>query len=325
MQTPLAWAADRFTLGRRSLSWSTTVAWIFSIVIVFSGGVVRVTGSGLGCPNWPFCDASSLAPTPALGINGLIEFSNRVFTGVIIVAVAWVIISARLQRPMDRSLTRLAWSQFWLVVLNAIAGGITVITGLNPWIVALHFMMAIALLTTTTLTWHRARGGWVAPAPAMPVRVRALSWVLVGTTLILIALGTLVSGSGPHSGAASALTRMGFDWTTVTYVHGSFATAVLVLGCVLLIVLYRVPSATLARRRALPFLVIVLAQGVIGVVQALNGLPDALVALHLLGAALVWTGALRVLLDVEPALFAHGRGAVAGGQNRVVADPVLTD
>jgi cytochrome c oxidase assembly protein subunit 15 len=303
VKTPFGYLADHVSLGRRSLIWSTTVAWIFSIVIVFTGGVVRVTGSGLGCPTWPACDASSLAPTPELGINGLIEFSNRVFTGVIIVAVAWVIISARLQRPRVRSLTRLAWSQFWLVVLNAIAGGVSVLTGLNPWVVALHFVMAIALLTTTTLTWHRARAQFRAAPPELPGPPRLLAWSLAILTLILVVAGTLVSGSGPHSGAATALDRMGFDWTTITVVHGTIAVLVLVLACVLLAVLARTQGAVVARNRVIAFIVVVLAQGVIGVVQALTSLPDLLVALHLLGAALVWAGVLRVVLDVDPALF----------------------
>jgi cytochrome c oxidase assembly protein subunit 15 len=298
-----------------------------------------VTGSGLGCPTWPACDASSLAPTPELGINGLIEFGNRLFTGVIIVAVAWVIISARLQKPRVRSLTRLAWSQFWLVVVNAVAGGLSVLTGLNPWVVALHFVMAIALLTTTTLTWHRARqqpfagfgpasGSAVsrrAAGAAMSVATRALAWVLVAATLILIVVGTMVSGSGPHSGAASAKDRMAFDWTIITIVHGSLAFVVLALAAVLLVVLLRTDGASVARRRVVTLIVILLAQGVIGVVQALNGLPDLLVALHLLGAALVWAGVLRVVLDVDPRVFGGRPGIAANTQHSPSLGAVLTD
>jgi cytochrome c oxidase assembly protein subunit 15 len=306
VKTPFGFLADHVTLGRRSLLWSTTVAWIFSIAIVFTGGVVRVTGSGLGCPTWPACDSTSVTTTPELGIHGLIEFSNRMFTGVIIVAVAWVIISARLQKPRERSLTRLAWSQFWLVVLNAVAGGISVLTGLNPWVVALHFVMAMALLATTTLTWHRARAQFRPPTRVLPALPRRLAWVLVVATIVLIMIGTLVSGSGPHSGAATAVKRMGFDWVDVTIVHGSLAGAVLVLACILLAVLARTPGATDARSRTITFVIVVLAQGLIGIVQSLTSLPDLLVALHLLGAALVWAGALRVLLDVDPRLFGGG-------------------
>lgn len=300
--TPLSYLAERVTLTPRALRWATTAALVVSIVLVFSGGIVRVTGSGLGCPTWPECDPGSLTPTPALGYHALIEFGNRMMTWVLCAAVGWAIVAARLQKPRNRTITRLAWSQFWLVVANAIAGGITVLTELNPYIVALHFLMAIALLTTTALTWHRThlRQQERIDLPRTP---RALSWVLVVVTAILIVAGTLVSGSGPHSGDTVAVPRMAFDWIDVTVVHGVLGALTLVLGVLLAIVLARIPGAGLARRRTYTFVLVVLAQGAIGVVQAVTGLPDALVALHLLGAALVWVGALRVLLDTNPDLF----------------------
>lgn len=306
MRTPFDYLADRFTLTPRALRWATTAALIVSILIVFTGGVVRVTGSGLGCPTWPNCDSSSLPPTDALGIHGIIEFSNRVFSAFIAVPVAWVIIAARLQRPRERWLTRLAWSQFWLVVANAVAGGITVLTGLNPWVVAAHFVLAIALLTTTGFTWHRVHE----VAATEPLRASrpttTLSWVLVSLTFVLIVVGTLVSGSGPHSGDSAEVSRMPIDWTTITVVHGILGTATLAIAIVLWAMLKRERHAALARFRTTIFVIVVIAQGAIGVTQALDGLPGLLVALHLLGAALVWVGALRVLLEVNPSLF-HGK------------------
>jgi cytochrome c oxidase assembly protein subunit 15 len=302
-RTPFDYLADRVTLSPRALRWATTTALVVSILIVFTGGVVRVTGSGLGCPTWPSCDGASLPPTEALGLHGIIEFSNRVFSAFIAVPVAWVIIAARLQKPRERSLTRLAWSQFWLVVANAIAGGITVLTGLNPWVVALHFVLAIALLTTTGLTWHRVHetrpSTLIAPSPA----ARWLSWILVSVCLVLILVGTLVSGSGPHSGDSAEVTRMPLDWRAVTVVHGLLGTATLILAIILWIVLGRGADAALARTRVVFFVIVVILQGAIGLTQALDALPALLVALHLLGAALVWVGALRVLLEVNPALF----------------------
>ena len=302
MQTPLAYLAARYTLGPRSLRWATTAALVISIIIVFSGGVVRVTGSGLGCPTWPSCDAGSLTPTPALGIHAIIEFSNRMMTGVLCAAVGWVIVAARLQKPRNRTMTRLAWSQFWLVVANAIAGGITVLTALNPYIVAFHFMMAIALLTTTALTWHRAHLS-ESSTVEMPRVASVLSYALLGLTLVLILVGTLVSGSGPHSGDSAEVPRMTFDWQNITIVHAFLGTATLALAVALLVVLTRVSDAVLARRRTIAFIVVLLLQAAIGVVQSFAGLPDLLVALHLLGAALVWVGVLRVVLDVNPGLF----------------------
>jgi cytochrome c oxidase assembly protein subunit 15 len=307
MRTPLGYFANRYTISPRALRWATTAALVVSILIVLTGGVVRLTGSGLGCPTWPECEAGSIATTPALGIHGLIEFTNRVFTGVISIAVGWVIVAARLQNPRVRAMTRLAWSQFWLVIANAVAGGISVITGLNPWVVAMHFVLAIALLTTTTLTWHRAHD-----RPTLDGRVtdrasRNLSSWLVALTLALVVIGTLVTGSGPHSGDSAAVPRMGFDWATVTVIHGVLATLTIVLAVALFARLRAQIDARLALRRVIVFVVVLLAQGLIGIVQALNGLPEVLVALHLLGAALVWVGALRVLLDVQPSLFSASR------------------
>ncbi len=303
MKTPLGWAADRWTLTPRALRWGTTAALVVSILIIVTGGVVRVTGSGLGCPTWPTCDGTSITTTAELGIHGFIEFANRALTGVLILAVGWAIVAARLQKPRERSMTRLAWSQFWLVVANAIAGGVTVRTELNPWVVAMHFLMAVALLTTTTLTWHRAHRGQPADV-VFPRAVGPLAWVLVVVTAVLIIAGTLVTGTGPHAGDSADVPRMPFQWEGVTVLHGVLGALTLALGVVLTVVLLRVPGAALARRRAITFVAVVVVQALIGLTQSLLGLPEWLVVLHLLGSALVWVGALRVLLDVHPRLFA---------------------
>ena len=307
LRTPLGFFAARYELSPRVLRWATTAALIVSIIIVFTGGLVRVTGSGLGCPDWPTCDGTSVAPSAALGIHGLIEFANRVLTSVIILAVGFVIVAARLQRPRNRSITRLAWSQFWLVVANAVAGGITVLVGLNPWVVALHFVLAITLLATTTLTWHRVNEKPL--EPRSPVASALLAWALVIVTAVLVVVGTLVSGSGPHSGDSSDVPRMQLSWTAVAWIHGSLGVLVFVIAAVLLFRLGRDGREALVRRRVIVFLVVVLAQGAVGSIQALTGLPATLVSFHLLGAALVWVGALRVLLDADPLLFARA-GAV---------------
>jgi len=306
--TPFGWLAQRVTLGTRALRWATTAALVVSILVVLGGGVVRVTGSGLGCPTWPTCEGSSVAPIPELGIHGMIEFGNRLVTVLLIFAVGWAIVAARLQALRDRTLTRLAWSMFWLVVINAVAGGITVLVGLNPWVVALHFVLAMGLLATATLTWHRSRwpgtvgrDGELAP--------RWLAGTLVAVTAALVVVGTIVSGAGPHSGDSRDVPRIGGTqstevWSRIVLVHAGLAIATIVLAIVLYVVLRRAPDAGAARRTTLTFLVVLLAQGAIGGVQSLIGIPAVLVALHLLGAALVWVGAIRVLLDVEPGLFA---------------------
>jgi cytochrome c oxidase assembly protein subunit 15 len=300
MTTPFGWLAQRVTLGPRALRWGTTAALVVSILIIVTGGVVRVTGSGLGCPTWPVCEAGSLTTTPALGIHGAIEFGNRALTSVLVIAVGWAIVAARLQPVRQRPLTRLAWSQFWLVVVNAVAGGITVLVKLNPWVVGLHFLLAFALLTTTTLTWHRARQS----GAAKPVSAAsgATAWVVTAVAAVLVVLGTVVTGAGPHSGDSAEVHRNGVDWTVITTLHGASAILTIVLAAVLLLQL-RKEGARLAARRDVVLLVVLAAQAVIGIVQALTGVPGGLVVLHLLGAALVWVGVLRVLLDAHPALF----------------------
>jgi heme a synthase len=297
LTTPFAWAASRWTLGSRALRWSTTAALVVSVLIVLGGGVVRVTGSGLGCPTWPTCEGTSLTPIPELGIHGIIEFANRTVTGLLIVAVGWAIIAARLQKPWDRALTRLAWSMFWLVVANAVAGGITVLVKLNPWVVALHFVLAMGLLATAALAWHRAR--WRGDrAAAVTPSARVIGWAVVVASAALVVVGTIVSGAGPHSGDSRDVPRIGIDWTVLVWFHAALAVIVILLAIVSIVA---VPAA---RRRGVVFLVVLLLQGAVGGVQSLTGLPELLVAIHLVGAALVWVGAIRVLLDADPSLFA---------------------
>ncbi|GAB3796709.1 COX15/CtaA family protein [Humibacter antri] len=324
LKTPLGWLADRYTLSPRSLQWASTATLVVSALIVLGGGIVRVTGSGLGCPTWPTCDTTSLTPTPAMGIHAFIEFSNRMLTVVLCIAVAWVIVAARLQKPRVRSITRLTWSQFWLVVVNAVAGGVSVWTGLNPYVVAFHFVMAMGLLTTTTLTWHRVREAAVSRDALARITppARVLSWVLAVFTAVLIVVGTLVSGSGPHSGDTVAVPRMKIDWIDITIVHGVLGTATLVLAIVLGVVLWRSRAITPLRRTAM-FIAVVVIQATIGLVQSLTALPDILVALHLLFAALVWVGVLRVLLDVNPGLFPSVHMAPAGQKPAAHAEPLV--
>jgi cytochrome c oxidase assembly protein subunit 15 len=326
MMTPFGWLAQRITLSPRALRWGTTAALVVSILIVLGGGVVRVTGSGLGCPTWPTCEGTSVAPIAELGIHGVIEFANRLLTTVLVVAVGWAIVAARLQLRRDRMLTRLAWSMFWLVVANAVAGGITVLVKLNPWVVALHFVLAMALLATATLTWHRAR--WRGqPGAVTAASAGAVARALLGVTAALVVVGTIVSGAGPHSGDTAAVPRIGLSWSSVVLVHAALAVVVIVLTVALLAVLHRRPDAALARRTTRVFLVVLVAQGGIGGVQSLIGIPAVLVALHLLGAALVWVGAIRVLLDVEPGLFAledrTGLAQQPQRESHAIANPSL--
>lgn len=302
-QTPLGWAASRWELGPRALRWGTTAALVTSVLIVLGGVVVRVTGSGMGCPTWPTCDGTNVIQLVPDSIHLLIEQTNRLVTVLLILAVGWAIVAARLQRPRDRMLTRLAWSMFWLVVANAIAGGITVWVHLNPWVVALHFVLAMGLLACATFTWHRAR--WTGGRGARPgATARRLAWSLVLAAAAVVVTGTLVTGSGPHAGDTVAVPRMGFDWTVVVVVHGVAAVAVLAIAVALAFRLRTEDGGALALRRVGLFLLVLFAQLALGTTQSLLGIPEVLVALHVTLAALVWIGALRVLLDTDPSLWA---------------------
>jgi cytochrome c oxidase assembly protein subunit 15 len=270
-----------------------------SVVIVVTGGAVRLTGSGLGCPTWPKCTDDSLTTTSAMGFHGVIEFTNRMLTYVLCAAVGWAIIAARSQKPWRRDLTRLGWAQFWIVMSNAILGGIVVLVGLNPYTVAAHFLLSTALITVATVMWQRTREGSAEPRPLVGKAVQQLVWCLVVASVVLIAVGTVVTGAGPHAGDSSEVERMAVNWETVTKLHAVLAWIVVTLTFALWFVLKAVdaPKGPLDRTRDL--FLILLGQGVIGYVQYFTDLPEALVGLHMFGACLVWIGVLRVLLSLR--------------------------
>lgn len=323
MRTPLSWLAGRYSLGARSVRLAALGSVTASIAIIVTGGIVRVTGSGLGCTDWPMCTGETLAPTAEMGMHGAIEFGNRLLTGVLCAVVGWVIITARLQEKPMPTVLRGGWAQFWIVVLNAVVGGVTVWMRLSPYIVAAHFLAATLLLTAAVYTWHAAYADTdgdrsAAPVPLAPVplapgsiaRIRALSTALVTVTALLVVVGTLATGSGPHAGDSSDVARMPFDWTGVTVVHGVLAGATLVLAGALLSALPG-DGFGAARRKTVIFLAVLLGQGLVGLVQSLTALPALLVMLHLLGSALVWTGMLQVHFTVRRAR-SGGSGPLGG-------------
>ncbi|MFD8892048.1 heme A synthase [Streptomyces sp. NPDC059566] len=299
MLNPLAHIASRWTPSPRTVQRAALAALVMSVVIVVTGGAVRLTGSGLGCDTWPKCTDDSLIVTQEQGFHGAIEFGNRMLTYVLSAAVGWVIIAARSAEPWRHSLTKLGWVQFFIVMANAVLGGITVLTGLNPYSVAGHFLLATALITVTTVTWQRTREGDGAPRPRVPGPVRKLSWALLATTLVLIAAGTVVTGSGPHAGDSSEIRRMPFDWDTTAHVHAVAAWVVCALAIAMWLVLRIVDAPADTRARARDLLVVLLAQGAIGYVQYATQVPEALVAAHMLGSCLVWIAVLRVALGLR--------------------------
>ncbi|MFJ2165534.1 COX15/CtaA family protein [Streptomyces griseofuscus] len=299
LRNPLAFIADRWTPKPGTVQRAALIALVMSVVIVVTGGAVRLTSSGLGCPTWPECTDGSLTPTQALSYHSAIEFGNRMLTYVLCAAVGWAIIAARAQKPYRRGLTRLGWAQFWLVMGNAVLGGIVVLVGLNPYTVAAHFLLATALTTVAVVMWQRTWEGDAAPRPLVGKAVVQLVWFLVVAAVLLIAVGTVVTGAGPHAGDSSDVQRIPIDWETVAKLHAVLAWIVVTLTFALWFILKAVdaPHSPLARTREL--FLILLSQGVIGYVQYFTHLPELLVGVHMLGSCLVWIGVLRVLLALR--------------------------
>ncbi|MFI9200952.1 heme A synthase [Streptomyces sp. NPDC053048] len=297
---PLQLVADRWQPSARFVRGAALACVVMAVIIVVTGGAVRLTQSGLGCPTWPTCTEDSLTPTPAMGINGVIEFTNRMLTYVLCAVVGVAIVAARARTPRRRSLTKLGWIQFWLIAGNGIIGGITVLTGLNPYIVASHFLAATALLTVAVVMWHRSREGDDAPRDLVARPVRQLTGLLVAATALLIVAGTVVTGSGKHAGdAAKDIHRIPLDWHQITQLHVDFVFIVLGLTVALWFALRAVKAPAAARRRVAELFAVLMLQGVVGFVQYFNDSPELIVGTHMFGSCLVWIAVLRVFLSLR--------------------------
>lgn len=274
---------------------------VLEVGIVVTGGLVRLTGSGLGCPTWPECVPGSFTPVAhqAQGIHKVIEFGNRTLTSVVGLAAIAVILAVWKLAPGRRSLLRLSTLPLLGVVAQALLGGITVLTGLNPATVAAHFLLSMVIVAISTLLLVRAGEGDAAPTPVARREVGLLARVTVALGAVVLALGTVVTGSGPHSGDAAHPTRFGFDPRSVSWLHAD--AVMLFTGLVVaMLVAVRLVDAPARTRRAWTWvLVVTLAQGVVGYVQYFTGLPEAVVAAHMLGASLLVVTLTRGLLSLR--------------------------
>ncbi|WKX69716.1 heme A synthase [Streptomyces sp. XD-27] len=293
---PFELIARRWQPSARFVRQAALASVVMAVVIVVTGGAVRLTQSGLGCETWPKCTDDSLTPTSEMGIYGVIEFGNRMLTYVLCAVVGLVIVAARARTPVRTSLTRLGWVQFWIVMGNAVVGGVTVLTGLNPYIVSSHFLLSTALLTVAVVTWQRAREG-DAPVRDLVARpLRQLTWLLVAASAALIVIGTVVTGAGPHAGDAKKVDRIPLDWQEITQLHVDFVYVVVGLTVALWFALRAVGAPAATRRPVLELFGVLLCQGVIGYVQYFTHLPEIVVGAHMFGSCLVWIAVLRVFL-----------------------------
>ena len=269
--------------------------------IIVTGGVVRLTGSGLGCPTWPRCTEESFVTTPELAGHGVIEFGNRLLTFVL-TAVAVALLVAVFRSPR-RDLRPLAVLAFLGIPAQAAIGGVTVLTGLNPWTVAVHFLVSVVLTAVATVLWLRSRE----PGVGQPLVRRPIALLVAGiaaVTAAVLVLGTIVTGSGPHSGDVDADDvptgdRMGFDIELVSQLHADVVFLLVGLTIALLVALYATDAPGRVRRAARDLLAIQLLQGGIGFVQYFTHLPVVLVLLHMLGAVLVTVSTARLVWSVR--------------------------
>jgi cytochrome c oxidase assembly protein subunit 15 len=274
--------------GSRWLSPVLLANLVAQVGIVVTGGLVRLTGSGLGCPTWPECTEGSIAPTveQAEGFHKYIEFGNRTLTVVLlVVALASVVLVWR--RAPRRAMKTAAVAVLVGVLLQAVLGGVTVLRGLDPVTVSAHFLVSMALVAAASYLWFARHESGAAPRPLVPPLVARMAWTTTALGAVVLVLGTVVTGSGPHSGDADEPARYGFDARTVSWLHAD--VVMLFLGLVLATVLTaRLASeGTRSSRAWLVVLGVSLAQGLIGYVQYFTGLPEAVVLAHMLGASLL--------------------------------------
>lgn len=268
----------------RAWAWASVVA---NSVIIFTGGVVRLTGSGLGCPTWPRCTEESFVPHRSLGLHGVIEFGNRLLTYVLIAVAIATFVAVWRWAHTSRSLRRHASVLAIGVPFQGVVGGITVLTDLNPWIVSIHLLLSLALVAGSIVLVLRVSEPARSAMTGLPGRLVALVYVL---TWVAVYLGTVVTGSGPHAGDAQA-PRNELDPQLWSRIHAGSVWALVIATVVLVVVLRGTP----AFRAALVLLGVELAQGLIGYVQYFTDLPIALVAAHLVGAAVLVAAATFVL------------------------------
>jgi cytochrome c oxidase assembly protein subunit 15 len=266
--------------------------------LVLTGGAVRITGSGLGCPTWPECTPGSYTPVPhqAEGqLHAWIEFGNRLLTFALVAVSLAVLIHVLYKRRRD--LRSLAIGQLLGILGQGVLGGITVLTDLHPLPVAGHLLLSIVLIAGAASLYSR-REYSARPRTDLDKLTKRISLMHIGLTFVVIILGTIVTGSGPHAGDEKAQ-RFGFDIRVVAWLHADAVIALLGLTAAFFIL---VRSDKELVRRIAVFTTIALAQGAIGYIQYFTGIPEILVAAHLLGATLVWIAAWRIRITVTKTL-----------------------
>ncbi len=324
-----------------------------NVGLVVTGGAVRLTGSGLGCPTWPRCTATSYVTTSAMGVHGMIEFGNRlVGVAVGLLALACLVVAAG-QAPQKLSTAPgpsvgatpqkrqklstapgpsvgatpqkrqklVGWSAAVLagIPAQAVVGGLTVLTKLNPWVVGCHFLASMAVIAAAYQLWVRAGrrvGGTDLPRPLV-----LLARLVVGTAVAVLVIGAVVTGSGPHAGDANAR-RTGLDPQEVAQFHADLVFLLIGLSVALWFALRAVDARPSARQAVSWLIAVEAAQGGIGFVQYFTHLPALAVGLHMLGACAVWVATLAVLEETRRAAAPASTNPAPASTNPAAASAV---
>jgi cytochrome c oxidase assembly protein subunit 15 len=291
----------------RPLAWATLVA---NCVLVVTGGAVRLTGSGLGCPTWPRCDDNAFTPRHALTVHSAIEFGNRTLTFVLAAIAVATLVAAWQSGRRDLRLIALVIALG--IPAQAVIGGITVLTDLNPWIVSFHLVCSMVIIALAVLFLRRVEG----PAPlTRPGALGLLATLNYAVGWVVLYVGTVVTGSGPHAGDAKA-PRNGLDPLQISQVHADVVFLFVGLTVGLAFALSAAGASPESVRAARLLLVVQVAQGAVGFVQYFTDLPVVLVGFHMLGAAVITAVMTWLLLAVREQPVGEARAA-AGRRTRI--------
>ncbi len=287
-------------MGARSISPRayqkvTLVALVLLGFIIVTGGAVRITGSGLGCPDWPTCEEGRLVAP--LEYHAMVEFVNRAVTGLVSLVVIVAVLGSLVRRPRRADLVKLSLGLVAGVLGQIVLGGLTVLFELRPPFVIAHFLLSMVILANAVVLHWRA-GQPEAPARlAVPEELRGLGRVVLAATAVVVVLGTVVTAAGPHGGDERA-ERLDVPLHRAAQLHGTAVVVLLTMVVTMLVLLRRSGAGAAVRRRGDVVLAVMAVQATIGYVQYFTGVPVVLVGLHIAGAAAVWVAVIRFQLGL---------------------------
>lgn len=284
MKTLWSWLPEAVDRRVRVAAWASLVS---QILIIGTGGAVRLTGSGLGCPTWPRCTDDSFISTPEMGFHGVIEFGNRLLTFLlIIIALVMFAFVVRLRRERPE-LLRLSVALGLGIPGQAVIGGITVLTNLNPYVVGLHYLLSIVLVGLASVLLYRVRKGPKQSGWGVSISLRMLMGTLIAVLGVSVAMGILTTGSGPHAGDGG-VARNGLDSWLLQHFHAWPSYVVLGLVTTLLALSWLASVGSRTFRRSISWAAGVTAVQIgVGLFQARNGLPELAVGVHMVLAAVL--------------------------------------